>query len=96
MSEVGAVWAQCHITPGPGDKTHAACRNVACHMSVFSYWSGVSKDEGERVELFGREPLIGQSHAASVCVTQHLVIMMDSDDKENENYGENKNSDLYC
>ena len=49
-----------------------------------------------RVELFGHEPLIGQSHDAPTCVTQHALVGHPDDDDEDEedyeDYEENKDS----
>ena len=49
-----------------------------------------------RVELFGHEPLIGQSHDAPTCVTQHaLAGHHDDDEEEEEEEDYDKNKDSY-
>ena len=48
-----------------------------------------------RVELFGHEPLIGQSHDVPTCVTQHALAGHHDDDEEEEDYGNNEDYEDY-
>ena len=49
-----------------------------------------------RVELFGHELLIGQSHDAPTCVvTQHALAGHHNDDDEEEDYGNNEDYEDY-
>ena len=49
-----------------------------------------------RVELFGHEPLIGQSHDGPTCVTQHaLAGHHDDDDEEEKEEDYDKTKDSY-